>query len=292
MRAFTAPLTALARTVQGAAVEAGWIATHLATYPLGLRHDHPLTPGPDPTEAGHPYRIDRLGPLQRGLLVGNIEAARTPILLVHGIVDNHSVFGPLRRALHKRGFGRTLTFSYDGLPADLRAPAAELADVITQLVTEAGYERIHVVGHSLGGLVARYAVQRLGVDRHVHTLVTLGTPHRGTWPARWIPVPVVRQLRPDSELLTELAEPAPDCATRFVTVWSDLDEIIHPSKNAALDHPDLSVRNVRVRGIGHLSLPIHRTVVDEIAATLIRLDAHGEPLAEREGLGGRPENDR
>lgn len=296
MRSFTAPLSAIARTVPrtiyGAAVEIGWIATHLATYPLGLRRDHPLESAPDPAEAGHPYRLDRHGPLRRGLLVGNIEAARTPILLVHGIIDNHSVFGPLRRALHKRGFGRTLTFSYNALPADLREPAAELRDVIAALVSEAGYERIHVVGHSLGGLVARYAVQRLGADRHVHTLVTLGTPHRGTEPARWIPLPVVRQLRPDSEILTELAGPAPGCATRIVAIWSDFDEVIHPSENARLEHPDLVVRNVGVRGIGHLSLPIHSDVVREISTALIRLDEHGEPLSERVGLGRDTESTR
>lgn len=291
MSVVPAPLSDLARTLRGAAVEVGWIATHLLTYPLGLRRVHPLEPAPDPAEAGHPFRLDPHDPLRRGVLTGNIEAARTPILFVHGIVDNHSVFGPLRRALHKRGFGRTLAFSYDALPLDLRAPAADLRDVIAALVGELGYERIHVVGHSLGGLVARYAVQRLGAGRHVHTLVTLGTPHRGTEPARWIPLPILRQLRPNSDLVRELAEPAPNCPTRVVAVWSDLDEIIHPRENARLEHPDLAVRNVAVRGVGHLSLPIHPHVVNEIATTLMRLDdrleepvvEHGAPRDERDG---------
>ncbi|WP_324274364.1 esterase/lipase family protein [Blastococcus brunescens] len=38
---------------------------------------------------------------------------------------------------------------------------------------------MHVVGHSLGGLIARYHVQRQGGDRRVESLVTLGTPHEG-----------------------------------------------------------------------------------------------------------------
>ena len=45
-----------------------------------------------------------------------------------------------------------------------------------------GYERVHIVGHSLGGLAARYYVSRLGGDAHVHTLVTLGTPMRAPSP--------------------------------------------------------------------------------------------------------------
>jgi triacylglycerol esterase/lipase EstA (alpha/beta hydrolase family) len=47
----------------------------------------------------------------------------------------------------------------------------------------------------MGGLVARYYVQRLGGDERVHTLVTLGTPHAGTRWARALPHPVVRQLK-------------------------------------------------------------------------------------------------
>ena len=51
-------------------------------------------------------------------------------------------------------------------------------------MANSGYERIHVIGHRLGGLIARYFVQRLGGDAQVHTLVTLGTPHQGTQLAR------------------------------------------------------------------------------------------------------------
>ena len=91
---------------------------------------------------------------------------------------------------------------------------------------------MHVVGHSLGGLVARYYVQRLGGDARVHTLVTLGTPHSGTVPAYFLPLRLGRQLRPGSDLMTELAGPAPGCRTRFLAYWSDLDQMMIP-KTAA-----------------------------------------------------------
>jgi triacylglycerol esterase/lipase EstA (alpha/beta hydrolase family) len=47
--------------------------------------------------------------------------------------------------------------------------AARLGEAIEDLSAATGYERIHVIGHSLGGLIARYYVQRLGGDRLVHT---------------------------------------------------------------------------------------------------------------------------
>ena len=55
-------------------------------------------------------------------------------------------------------------------------------------------------------------------------------------------------------MIQELAEPAPGCRTRFIAFHSDIDHLIVPSRNARLDHPDLNVRNIAVRGVGHLSM--------------------------------------
>jgi triacylglycerol lipase len=109
----------------------------------------------------------------------------------------------------------------------------------------------------------------------VHTLVTLGTPHEGTQTAYLVPHRLASQLRPDSDLVTELREPAPGCRTRFLSVWSDLDQLIAPKRNARVEHPDLDARNVLIRGVGHMSLPIHRRTVHEIGLTLAQLDPHG-----------------
>ncbi len=54
----------------------------------------------------------------------------------------------------------------------------------------------------------------------------------------------------------------------MTAVWSDLDQMVLPVSSGRCDHPDLRARNVAVRGVGHMSLPIHRGVVDEVAATL------------------------
>jgi hypothetical protein len=115
----------------------------------------------------------------------------------------------------------------------------------------------------------------MGGDRRVHTLCTLGSPHAGTHAAKLWPGGVVRQLRPGSELMQELAAPAAGCRTRFVAFWSDLDQLIVPQRAAAITHPDLTARNVPLRGIGHMSLPISGQVVHEIARLLAHLDEDG-----------------
>jgi pimeloyl-ACP methyl ester carboxylesterase len=206
--------------VRGAALETAWLSAHLAIYPFGLVGER----------GAHPerYHLDGLDPVQRGLVVGDVEAAGTPILLVHGMVDNRAVFTVLKRRLRRRGFGRVVTMNYSPATNDVRQAARDLAVQVEALVAETGYERIHVVGHSMGGLIARYYVQRLGGDERVHTLVTLGTPHGGSLPAHLLPVTVCRQLRPGSDLLAELAAPAAGCRTRFVAFWSDLDQMVLP----------------------------------------------------------------
>ncbi|TCM46720.1 triacylglycerol lipase [Kribbella sp. VKM Ac-2568] len=252
------------RVLQGAAVELGWITTHLAMYPLGL-----VTGSGDRTNR---LTLNGLTPAQRSLLVGDVRAAGTPILLAHGIVDNHTVFALMRRQLLRRGFTRIHTFSYSPLTLDVRSTAERMGAEIEAICEESGSEQIHVIGHSLGGLIARYYVQRLGGDERVHTCVTLGTPHQGTMAARLLPWPLVKQVRPDSDLMAELDEPAPNCGTRFVAFYSDVDQLIVPQRRARLRHPDLIARNVRINGVGHLSLPFHGEVVHQITGMLAHLD--------------------
>ncbi len=263
LRVVTSP-TVLA----GVAAESAWVAAHVLTYPAGLLGDRER-------EGRDGYRIEHLPPSRRGLLVSDVEAAGTPILLVHGLVDNRSVFTVMRRGLARRGFGHVMTMNYSPLADDVRVIADRLGRHVERLVERTGYERVHIVGHSLGGLAARYCVTRLGGDERVHTVVTLGTPHEGSvlayaWPGR-----LGRQLRPGSSLLRELAEPGPECRTRFVAYWSDLDQLVLPHRSAALTHPDLDVTNVALHAVGHLSLPVVGAVVHGISTTLAHLDTAG-----------------
>ncbi len=254
--------------IRGTAIEAAWVATHVLTYPLGIAQEkaRPVT---------ERFTLEGLPPLQRGLLHGDVEAAGTPILLVHGLVDNRSIFTVLRRALRRRGFGRVTTYNYRVFTSDLRMAARKLGEQVEAICEQSGYERIHVVGHSMGGILARYYVQRLGGDARVHTLVTLGSPHQGTSAAKLLPVGVTAQLAPTSAVIEELRSPARSCRTRFVAFWSDCDGLIAPRRAAKIDHPDLTARNVFVRGSGHMSLPIDRRVVHEIVTTLAHLDTDG-----------------
>ena len=257
--------------VMGVAVETVWVTLHVALYPWGLLEDRL-------DEASH-MGVSHLSPVQRGLIVGDVEAAGTPIILIHGVIDNRSIFTVLRRALRGRGFGRLYALNYSPFTEDIADVAARLRTLIEEVCEQTGYERVHIIGHSMGGLIARYYVQRLGGDVHVHTVCTLGTPHGGTIPADFLPWPVIRQMRMSGQIIHELAEPAPGCRTRFIAIWSDLDQLVLPQRNARILHPDLRARNVFLRGVGHMSLPVDRRVVHEISTALAQLDHDGTQLS-------------
>jgi pimeloyl-ACP methyl ester carboxylesterase len=253
--------------VTGGLTELAWVGAHLLMYPFGTRTE---ALRPDPR-----IRPGELPPSVRALFAADPLAARIPVVLVHGLVDNRSVFAVMRRGLRRRGFTQICTWNYSPLLSDIARGATDLGSRIEEICEQTGHDRVHVVGHSLGGLIARYHVQRQGGDRRVESLVTLGTPHRGSVLAHVLPTPLVRQLRPGSRVLRELELPAAGCRTRMTAIYSDLDQVVVPSNSGRCDHPDLKARNLLFRGIGHMSLPRHGGVVDEVAATLAGVRGHG-----------------
>jgi hypothetical protein len=244
----------------GGLTELAWVGAHVLMYPLGTRTEL-LRPDPRRRPGEQP-------PSARALFAADPLAARIPVVLVHGLIDNRSVFAVMRRSLRRRGFAHVCSWNYSPLLTDVARGARDLGEHIERICEQTGHERVRVVGHSLGGLIARYHVQRQGGDARVESLVTLGTPHSGSLLAHVVPTPLIRQLRPASPVLRELEEPAIGCRTRVTAVYSDLDQVVLPTSSGRCEHPDLAARNVLVRGVGHMSLPIHRGVVDEVAATL------------------------
>lgn len=235
---------------------------HLAAYPFGIAQERPARrPAPDPGPGPDPR--PGLRPLP-----GSPDAER-PVVLLHGFIDNRSVFVLLRRALARHGRRHLASLNYSPLTRDLRTAAELLGRHVEEVCARTGQREVDIVGHSLGGLIARYYVQRLGGDHRVRTLVTLGTPHGGTAVAPGAGIhPIVRQMRGGSPLIEELRRPAPGCRTRFVSFWSELDQVMVPAETACVDHPDLDAVNVRVTGIGHLALPVHPAVATAVREAL------------------------
>lgn len=274
--------------IRATALELVILAGRVLIYPSGLapeRRSPVPPPGPDPgpgpeatpgritrtaEPAGHPARTPPpAGATATVAALPTTAGDRPPVVLLHGFIDNRSVFVLLRRSLARHGWHHLESLNYSPLTCDIRTAAELLDRHVEEICARTGHREIDIVGHSLGGLIARYYVQRLGGDRRVRTLVTLGTPHGGTAAAPLAGAhPIVRQMRSGSDLIDELRRPAPGCRTRFISFWSELDRVMLPVETACVDHPDLDAVNVRVTGIGHLALPVHPAVASAIRQAL------------------------
>jgi pimeloyl-ACP methyl ester carboxylesterase len=157
-----------------------------------------------------------------------------PLVFVHGLGGSRGDFLLAAGAMRLFGRRRGYRVHLGGLPG-LDAMAGALADHVRQVLEATGEERVDLVAHSLGGLVARAALADHGLEGSVDTLVTLGTPHHGTYSARLANTALARDLRPGSAVIRRLeATPLPP-GLRAVTFWSDNDLLVIPPESARLD---------------------------------------------------------
>ena len=191
------------------------------------------------------------------------DPARPPVVLIHGIYSTGRDMERLAR--HLRAHGRevhvpTLT------PNDGQAPIENLAGQLGEYAArELRGRRFDLVGFSMGGLVSRYYVQRLGGMDRVNRFVTLATPHQGTHLARLGAMPGWVQMRPGSEFLRDLARDAGDLRrVNFTSLYTPLDIIIVPARSSEV--PD--ARNVRVWGLIHPSFILEKRCIRAVSDAL------------------------
>ncbi|WP_024545612.1 triacylglycerol lipase [Picosynechococcus sp. NKBG15041c] len=158
-----------------------------------------------------------------------------PVLLIHGFLDRQRVFNPLRQYLENRG--RTV-HAIDLKPNDGRQPLPYLAQQVQDYVhdTFAPEQRLDLVGFSMGGIVTRYYLQRLGGNVRVERYVSVSAPNQGTISAYSLPLPGIRQMRPNSELLQDLNQDV-EIALGHIKVtclWTPFDLMILPADSTKL----------------------------------------------------------
>jgi hypothetical protein len=197
----------------------------------------------------------------------------TPVLLLHGYGANSSHWLFASQALEAAGFGAVHAFSYRPVRHDIPAASALCVERARELMAEYRTDRIHLVGHSAGGIVIRHAVQ-LGGLTEASTVVTVAAPHRGAPLARWGIGGTAREIRPGSPLLATLAAALAPSGTRFVSYYSNMDVVV-PGHSARLIEPHLAAVNHLVKDVGHLSILLarvfHNSLVEELLISEGRL---------------------
>lgn len=120
---------------------------------------------------------------------------------------------------------------------DIAKSAAHLAVEVQRTRYRFDAEKVNLVGHSLGGIIARYYLQKLGGWKYVHRAVYLGTPHKGVyWAVFGLATKAGRQLMPNSKFMTDLNNDPSRCRNiKCLSIISNFDEMIVPRESGILD---------------------------------------------------------
>jgi hypothetical protein len=187
------------------------------------------------------------------------------VLLVHGYLCNRGFWNRWYPRLQAQGIP-FVGLSLEPVFGSIDDYADQLDAALVQLQRTTGQAPL-VVCHSMGGLVLRaWRRSRLqrgetaaATDDRIHHVLTLGTPHRGTWLARFGRQTNAVQMRRDSPWLQGLADSEfAAWRARFTCVWSDCDNVVFPPCCGVLE----GAASVHRPGRGHQDLLDDQVVFD------------------------------
>jgi triacylglycerol esterase/lipase EstA (alpha/beta hydrolase family) len=188
-----------------------------------------------------------------------------PIVMLHGYAMNRANFVALAFRLARAQLGPISGFEYWTL-GRTAAAARQLAWYVDQVRQDTGAAEVDLVGHSMGGVVARYYVALLGGDGAVKNLVTIGSPHGGTDVSKFGVGHANRELLTGSKLVQRLAAaPAPQ-HTRIVTILSRADALVPADTQADI----AGAERVVFDDLGHVAMLGSRRVAAQVIARLGR----------------------
>ncbi len=207
-----------------------------------------------------------------------------PVLLLYGFGATRRVFNILERRLRRDHFC-VFSFNLGGIFDTFNTHCIEekarlVHEKVERLCERHHLKKISIIGHSKGGLIGRYYIKKLGGDRRVKTLITLGTPHHGN---PWVliglfsPLALVSrslwQMYPMSPFIRELKKGTWPKSVRFVSMYSKEDRICF-YKSAMLDIPKGArhMKNVDLPGMSHSDYIIRKNVYKVIRQELLAGD--------------------
>lgn len=215
------------------------------------------------------YTLQKGNRLEEKTFYDRVSADNPPVLLLHGFLGTRGAMFPLELRLKRDGF---VVFSLNlGTLniGDIRKSAMLIHQKIERILREVDLEKIDIVGHSMGGLIGLYYIKKLSGHQYVRKLITMGTPHTGTWVAlagvatiglisrsSW-------QLLPDNFFLRELqADPLPAQVEYYSIAGSD--DIICPPERCRLE----GARYIEIP-CGHAGLATSTEIYKEIRNILL-----------------------
>lgn len=178
------------------------------------------------------------------------------VVLVHGFVCNRGFWNTWLPRLRARGVPH-VAVNLEPVFGEIRDYAAAVGDAVARVEAATGLPPV-VVAHSMGGLAVRAWLAR--GEGAAHRVITIATPHHGTWAARFSNSLNARDMQHRSGLLAFLeSKESAETRARFTCFYSHCDNIVFPPSTATLEGAD----NRHVQGVAHVHLADQPVVFDE-----------------------------
>ena len=159
---------------------------------------------------------------------------RNPVLLIHGITDTTLVFRQMTEYLIAQGWS---VHSFNLTPNNGAMPLEKLAMQVADYVTKTfdPKQPLDLIGFSMGGIVSRYYIQRLGGIERVQRFISISAPNNGTLTGYLSGRPGCAQMRPGSPLLRDLNQDWEMLARlNFTVIWTPFDLMIVPPSSSQM----------------------------------------------------------
>jgi triacylglycerol lipase len=185
--------------------------------------------------------------------------SRPGVVLVHGFVCNRGLWNPWMRELRARGVP-FVAVNLEPVFGTIDHYPRIIEDAVARVERATG-RPVVLVGHSMGGVAIRAWLARFDADARVQRVLTIASPHHGTWLARFGHTANGRQMRLDSPWLAKLAQREPRARQeKFTCYFGHCDNIVFPAASGTLPHAD----NVHVPGTAHMHMAFNRSVFEAL----------------------------
>ncbi len=129
-------------------------------------------------------------------------------------------------------------------------------------------DKVILVGHSMGGIIARNYVQKRGGVSNIKGVVTLGSPHHGSKLAPFAVSPMGKTLLPGSTFLHQLNSAAWPESTQAISIYTRHDNMVLPAESARMD----GAHAVELNGMGHTALLFHPVSLQAVINALDKIN--------------------
>jgi triacylglycerol lipase len=189
-----------------------------------------------------------------------VAAGDDVVVFLHGLFATAGVLRPLRAAVSRQPAVHTAALTYFPGPG-VEAVAERLRGVLDAIP---GGARIHLVGHSLGGIVARYFALEANDARVVQT-ISLASPFAGIAGAAWLGLDSGRDLHPRSRVLRRIMLHPLAAVIPHLSIIAGADNLVDAPVTHALPGGDIVVMEAR----GHNTLLFDDEVARVVVARIL-----------------------